>query len=483
MKNIKQISLSGVVFYVEEDGYIVLKQYIDSLKRYYAGKENGEKMLEDMQIRFAKLLSEKRTSLEQAITLSDIENGIAVLGYPSDFDRKEQEKFKQEYRKHKQLYRDLENAKIAGVCNGLSYYFGIDVWVFRLIFICLGICSVGFWILVYFILWIILPATTTTQQGCNMKGEYPDIKYFEQKVKSGIHEAETKIRNFTNENAKNIKHTTQEISSGARNIAKFFVKLFGICMVFTAVCAIATILVIWLVPIPSLFRAGHEFSIVCLRDVFSILGLNSIAIFLLMMCVLLPFIFFLFSGIALLVRELRKIMGIAILISFIAWIVSIVFMLIGTFALAGNIGFKNTFSETKEINFPYTAQHLTVKPHPDLISQNAGTQVQFLGKSLYIYSEDRQMQIFGKPVFDYTIREDMDSVVTICISKNFKGNIDEFQNNIKVEDSTIYIPSLFHLDKNYWSGERIHIEISVPKGVQLAIEKPFTHRSKTLYCD
>jgi hypothetical protein len=144
----------------------------------------------------------------------------------------------------------------------------------------------------------------------------------------------------------------------------------------------------------------------------------------------------------------------------------------------GDLLTKETFSETKELSFPYSTQHIIIKPHPD-ISQNSGTQIRFFGRNLYIKSEDSHTQIFGVPVFDYTFTENTDSIVTICVSKNFKDNTDVFQNNIKAEDSIIYIPSLFYLEKDYWSGERIRVEISVPKGVHLTIEKPFV-RGKSI---
>jgi len=48
-------------------------------------------------------------------------------------------------------------AKISGVCAGLSKYSGIDVTVIRVLFVLAVIFGVGFPILIYFILTLMMP--------------------------------------------------------------------------------------------------------------------------------------------------------------------------------------------------------------------------------------------------------------------------------------------------------------------------------------
>ena len=69
----------------------------------------------------------------------------------------------------RRLYRDMDNKTIAGVCSGLSYYFDIDVTIFRILMLVAFICgSAGFWI--YVILWIAVPKAVTPAQKCEMRG-------------------------------------------------------------------------------------------------------------------------------------------------------------------------------------------------------------------------------------------------------------------------------------------------------------------------
>ncbi|MBQ9546504.1 MAG: PspC domain-containing protein [Bacteroidales bacterium] len=58
---------------------------------------------------------------------------------------------------YKRLTRDIQNKSIAGVCSGLGRYFNIDPVLFRLIFIA-AIITGGWGLLLYIIMWIVIPA-------------------------------------------------------------------------------------------------------------------------------------------------------------------------------------------------------------------------------------------------------------------------------------------------------------------------------------
>ena len=56
------------------------------------------------------------------------------------------------------LQRSRKNKVIAGVCGGLAESLGWDVTLVRIVYVLLSIFSVGFpSILVYVILWIVMP--------------------------------------------------------------------------------------------------------------------------------------------------------------------------------------------------------------------------------------------------------------------------------------------------------------------------------------
>ena len=56
------------------------------------------------------------------------------------------------------LYRPREGRVLAGVCAGLGRRFGIDPWPARLLFVLVLMVVPGSQILVYPILWILMPS-------------------------------------------------------------------------------------------------------------------------------------------------------------------------------------------------------------------------------------------------------------------------------------------------------------------------------------
>ena len=58
------------------------------------------------------------------------------------------------------LVRPREGRVLAGVCAGLGRRFGIDPWPARLLFVLILLVIPGSQILIYPILWILMPAET-----------------------------------------------------------------------------------------------------------------------------------------------------------------------------------------------------------------------------------------------------------------------------------------------------------------------------------
>lgn len=76
------------------------------------------------------------------------------------------------------LYRSNTESMLAGVCGGLAHYLNIDVSLVRLVFVLLAFGE-GIGILLYFILWLIMPTadhTTTNDIGDNIRGAAHEMK-------------------------------------------------------------------------------------------------------------------------------------------------------------------------------------------------------------------------------------------------------------------------------------------------------------------
>ncbi|MBY5959264.1 PspC domain-containing protein [Membranicola marinus] len=115
------------------------------------------------------------------------------MGRPDQFEQPDRDEPGETYAGNKEsasyrrkLYRDPENKVIAGVCSGIAAYFDIDdpIWVrlaFAIIFF-----TAGAGVLLYIILWIVMPKARTSIDRLRMKGQPIDLENIERMMESGI---------------------------------------------------------------------------------------------------------------------------------------------------------------------------------------------------------------------------------------------------------------------------------------------------------
>jgi phage shock protein PspC (stress-responsive transcriptional regulator) len=175
MKKTLTINLAGLVFNIDEDAYFVLQDYLEKIKTYFSEEKEVDDIMHDIEIRIAELLGEKITPTKQVVTLQDIEEIIKIMGEPHEFGDPDKEKKSTYYRTSaKRVYRDPDNRILGGVCGGLGAYMGIDPIIIRIIFIVIFF-GFGAGLLIYLILWIIIPEAKTTAQKLEMRGEHVNV--------------------------------------------------------------------------------------------------------------------------------------------------------------------------------------------------------------------------------------------------------------------------------------------------------------------
>ncbi len=167
MKKTFSISINNTPFTIEEDAYHKLEAYLNTIKAHFAGTEDSEEIIKDIEARIAEKLSE----LPHAITTQkDVESIIEDMGTINQFDDEAKTASSLGTKTKKRLYRDTDSAVIAGVASGLGHYFGIDPILIRLIFIIIVLAG-GSGIIIYLILWFIIPEAETTAQKLEMRGD------------------------------------------------------------------------------------------------------------------------------------------------------------------------------------------------------------------------------------------------------------------------------------------------------------------------
>ncbi|MEQ8904999.1 PspC domain-containing protein [Ekhidna sp.] len=182
MKKNISINIGGIIFHIEEDGYDKLKNYLDSVNKYFSSFEDSKEIIDDIEGRIAEIFLSKLDEGKQIITSVDVKDLIATMGTTKDFEasievepeekaeeteaeeKEEKEEPKGTQEKAKRLYRDAKRKVIGGVAAGIANYFGIDpIWV-RLLMLAF-LFNIFFWglsgfiLLTYIILWIAVPAS------------------------------------------------------------------------------------------------------------------------------------------------------------------------------------------------------------------------------------------------------------------------------------------------------------------------------------
>ncbi|MCX6336281.1 MAG: PspC domain-containing protein [Bacteroidetes bacterium] len=173
MKKVININFQGRVIPIEDSAYDILKQYVDSLRKFFAKEEGGDEIINDIEGRIAELFSESLKKGNTCVTDETVNGIIASMGRPEDFESNDPTISAQTSSNSKQadanysynnnefsrgrLYRDDNDKLLGGVCSGIANYLRIDQTIVRLFFALL-VFGFGTGIMLYLILWIVLPS-------------------------------------------------------------------------------------------------------------------------------------------------------------------------------------------------------------------------------------------------------------------------------------------------------------------------------------
>ncbi len=91
MKKNISINISGIIFHIEEDGYEKLKEYLDTIHRYFASYDDSSEIIADIENRIAEIFLTKLKEGKQVITIEDVEALMATMGGIKDFKEVEME--------------------------------------------------------------------------------------------------------------------------------------------------------------------------------------------------------------------------------------------------------------------------------------------------------------------------------------------------------------------------------------------------------
>ena len=143
----------------------------------------------------------------------------------------------------KKLYRDIDDKIIAGVCSGIGNYFGINSWIPRVLFLLPFLSFVSRWghwgdfplgfsfspgaLIIYIILWLVIPEATTTTEKLEMKGEKVDMNSIKNSVMEEMKGMQQRAEKFGKEATAMAQEKGQALGSDIGHIAKRSRNSFG----------------------------------------------------------------------------------------------------------------------------------------------------------------------------------------------------------------------------------------------------------------
>lgn len=494
MKKIININLSSRLIPIEDSAYEILRQYLDSLRRYFSKEEGAEEIVGDIESRIAEIFQDKIRKGAHCITDEDVEAIKTSMGTPEQFveedgdtanshtasghGRASSEPFAPYIRPRKRFYRDPDGKVLGGVCSGLGAYFNVDPLVFRIIF---AIAAIGLWgggILLYFILWFATPEAVTAAERLEMRGERVDLNNIKATVQEEMNSFRSRmdkmgddVRNFSEGRGKQYGRDAGTAIEGffrglvnvIAYIAKGFFLFLAVVMLFVLVVGLimSAVFSAVLIPVKDLLLDHGVQTMLFWPALALLVGIPILS--------LVAFLVRKMAGI----KQQNKYAGYTL--GFF-WLLGVVFSVWLGVSLAQD--FKARYSEQPEavtITQPSKGR-LIVKKAPDRLEVEElnlfDGNLRVLDDTVII--DDIRMQI---------VKSETDSFAVDVIKSSRGRSKDQVQDLIRLikveitqKDSVLYIPSGFSIPRDSkYRNQQITVRIQVPVGGHILIDREVRH--------
>lgn len=182
MEKTIQITIASTTFSLTESAYEKLSGYLETLKAHFVAEPESAEIMRDIESRIAEKLFHKKHAV---ITEDDITAIVGEIGDVSEFDDELESPEPPKATSPRRLYRDMTNAYIGGVSSGIAAYFDIDPLWIRLAFL-ISLFFGGAGVIIYIILWIIIPEAKSASQKLEMQGRPVDVENIARVVREGV---------------------------------------------------------------------------------------------------------------------------------------------------------------------------------------------------------------------------------------------------------------------------------------------------------
>jgi len=377
----------------------------------------------------------------------------------------------------KRFYRDPENKIISGVCGGISAYFHWDPVILRILFL-ISVFAGGFGVLLYLVLWVVIPEARTTAEKLQMRGEQVNISTIQQSIQEEVSGLKDQFQNLTRDAKEKFTKGSpfltpfEQILKGIGEVLRFagriLLIILGAILVLMGISFFifsVALLYGWGGPI----MMDTEFMVMSFPSYLDMLLSCSFNPFFLQVALLIligiPFLMILYSGIRLLFRfERIKYLGITV---FNIWLIGLVITIFYSFKIYNLVKVGNTDKQMIQITQPVS----------DTITFLYGSQKYPGSVDTYevvdniLISRDKEGNVFLNPVI--RVEKSDNSMVEITEIRNARGKTfseakmrsGQISYNFLQSGDTIWFDPLASFpQKDCWRGQEIKIIVKVPSG-------------------
>ena len=177
MQKVITINLNGNAYQIDEQGYAVLVAYLEQAEQKLADNPDRAEILADLEQAIAEKCQRFLSAQKNVVSDAEVDQIIAEMGpveRPSETTAGQNAPGGDHARTSgapRRLYLVKEGAMIAGVCNGIAAFIGVDATIIRIVFLILVFLTKGFWALVYGVLMFVIPSANTAEERAAAHGE------------------------------------------------------------------------------------------------------------------------------------------------------------------------------------------------------------------------------------------------------------------------------------------------------------------------
>ena len=497
MKKTIKINIGGIVFQLDEDAYDKLKIYLDLIGRRFGNSAEGKEIVEDIERRIAELLLERTSAQKEAVTLPDVEEVMSIMGSPEDFDvpedgeapeaehhaRNEAEENIHSRRRNRRLYRDTDNSVLGGVCSGLGAFFNLDPVILRVLFVVFAFAW-GITIVLYFILWIIVPPARTAAQRLEMRGVEVTIENIERSVREEYEAVKNNVR----------KYGRSETYKGARTaigemfhvlgliilgISRVIVIIFGLFFILFGFGMMLTFLTGLILTQPFLNNIFLD-SNVSLSQLSSLIFSHSDYQWIMIgsvFAICIPLLALMYAGIKMVVRFKAK-DGYVLLSFLVVWILSAILVTSLVVIKVKDYSGHSESSNIVELR-EFRNQTIVLDVHPEKIDSLKKKLLFFEhngGGGLYFNRE--RNEYFVKPYFSIEKADSLHSGLyfekwTMAKDKQEARKIaSEMKYNWNQNDTAIIFDPVFEMPKgSNWAMPHMNVDLYIPENTKVIFTK------------